>query len=448
MNAKQTKALECLNEIEQYAKEQKLSTRILDGIDECKDQIAVENVNWNEVNLAVEDLLKSIEQKMTPVSAGKETNKNEVSIQEIKAQVTEMAKRWHVENEESANMMTERKKVVLEKTYREIQEISYSRAHRKELKDEELYLEFFKKVKGKYETEIFSLIKEMISDISGNCTFMLERMRSMFQSIGGYAKGVGNQKFYYEYTGRKEGLDKKIQGEIETTEAGGGEIISFANRTKEAVKEIKNKVNRKTKLLMIAPVLVVLGVLLIGFSVKTITAISENRAAMEEEGGEKLEEKSEPKTNDNSAEENDEIKGMVNFIMEEAVDTALSKAESEIVPNVAGSLFKKILIVVILIVIVLYIIYIAILKLWCDQQVRKRCGEYLKTETVQFEHDNVLMPKLEDAIKTAVEEYESQYLAILNSIFMGTDYDSEISQSKKSDQFAVLKEKWNAVRYE
>lgn len=443
MNEKQKKALDCLNGIEQYAKEQKLSTRILDGIDECKKQIAADDTKWIEVNLAVEDILKSIEQKTAPVSIYKDKDKNEISIQEIKAQVTKMAERCHTENETSVGMMAERKNAVLQKTYSEIQEIAYIKAHLKELKDENLYLEFYRKVKSIYENNVFQLIRGMLGDISNNYNYMLEHMKSMFQSIGGYVAGVSNKTFYYEYTERKEGLDKKIQSEIESLEVGSSEILSFGIRTKEAIKDIKKKINRKTKLLMMTPILIALSVLLVCFSVKTITLINENKAAIEkEEEKENSEAESDAEAKAESEETNAEI---ANDVMEVLETVVTSRIETELVSDMEKS---AITIKVIFGIVVLYVIYILMLKLWCNHQIRKQCGAYLKTELIQFEQNNTLMPKLDEAMKTAVEEYESQYLAILNSIFSGTNYNMDNTQNEKQDQFTALKEEWSALRYE
>lgn len=450
MNEKQKKALDCLNGMEQYAKEQKLSTRILDGIDECKKQVAADDTKWNEVNFAVEDIFKSIEQKTAPVSVYKDNDKNEISIQEIRAQIVKMAERCHAENETSMGMMAERKNAVLQKIYGEIQEISYIKAHSKELKDENIYLEFYKKVKSKYEKNVFQLIKEMLGDICNNYNYMLEHMKSMFQSIGGYAAGVSNKTFYYEYTEKKEGLDKKIQSEIESSEVGGSEIISFGIRTKETIKDIKKKVNKKIKLLMMTPIFMVLTLLLVCLSVKVITLINENKAVIEkEEEKENPEVKDDAEIKDEAEESNSEIEKITSDVMEVLGTVVTSEIKSEMISDTFGSSVGiKMILGIVVLIIVLYVIYIIVLKLWCNYQIRKRCGEFLQTETIQFAQNNTLMPKLDEAMKTAVEEYESQYLAILNSIFSGTNYDMDNTQNKKQDHFTVLKEEWNALRYE
>lgn len=436
MNEKQMKALECLNRIEQYAKEQRLATRILDSIDECKNRITVEDPKWNEVNFEVENILKSIESKTSPVTVYVDKDKNEISIQAIKEQISKMAGRCHAENEASIGMMEERKNSVLKKAYSEIQEISYTKAHFKELENEEFYLEFFKKAKGNYESNAFQMIRKMLEDISNNYNHMLEHMKSMFQSIGGYKSGIGNEKFYYEYTEKKEGLDKKIQSEAQSSEIGGSDIVSFGQRTKDAIKDIKKKLSRKTKLLMWAPVLLVLALLLILFSVKTISYINQNRAVIESEV-----------TKDNSEAENGseekESSKKLDFV-QEIKDVKKYLADMNAEPRIP----MKWILIIAAVIVVFYAVYIISLKLWCNKQIRKRAGEYLKTETIQFEQDNTLLHKLEEVIKNSAEEYEQQYLSVLNQIFLGTNYDINCAENKKADQFTALKEEWNALKYE
>lgn len=442
MNEKQKKALTCLDEIEQYAKQQKLSTRILDAIDDCKKQIAADDTKWNKVNSAVEDILQSMEQKTAPISVYKDKNQNEISIQDIKMQVTRMAERCHAENEASIGMLEERKNAVLAKTYREIQEISYVKAHAKEIQNEDSYLEFYNRIKNQYETNAFQLIREMLGDISNNYDHMLEHMKSMFLNIGGYVAGIGNQKFYYEYTEKKEGLDKKIQSETEISETGGGEILSFGMRTKEDIKEIKKKITRKTKLQIWAPVLLVLVLLLAGFSVKTILSINEDKTIIEnEEETVSSEAGASPEVREDS-----KIKKITDDVMNVVETMFDSKMGSG---QIAGAFenLKTILIAASLIV-VLYILYIVILKLWCRHQIYRRCGEFLKTETIQFVQGNPLMPKLEDAMKSATEEYESRYLVILNSIFAGTNVNFDDSKNEEQNWFVALKKEWNAISRE
>lgn len=442
MNEKQLKALEWVNELEQYAKEQKLSIRILDNIDDCKKQITVDNPNWNEVNVEVEDLLKSIERKTVPDIVQTDKNKNEVSIHAIKTRVIKMAEQCHTENESSVNMMTERKNVVIKKLYGDMQEISHTRAHLSELKNEDLYLDFFQKTKREYEKDVFQMIREMLGDISNNYNYMLEHMRSMFQSIGGYKKGLGNEKFYYEYTSRKDGIDKKIQSEVELSFTGGNDIISFGQKTNDVIKGIVKKLNRKRKMLIWLPLLF----LLLCFSFKAVTSQEQSREVIESvEEAEK-------------SDENSEVRSALTDIGKSLGE----KAEKAISPEAIGRFLSSVvtflsalmislgalMFFIVLLIIVLYAVYLKILKQWCNHQIQKQCGEYLKIELVQFEQNNTLMLKVDEAMKTAVEEYESQYLAVLNSIFSGTNYDFDDSKNKESDSFTVLKNEWNALKHE
>ena len=76
------------------------------------------------------------------------------------------------------------------------------------------------------------------------------------------------------------------------------------------------------------------------------------------------------------------------------------------------------------------------------------CAEYLNTELIQFEQNNSLMPQVEETMQNALEEYERQYLNVLNQLFSDTKYNSGGDDEKKTNQFTVLKENWRTLNYE
>ncbi len=441
MNRKQIEVLKWLDELELYAKEQNLSTRILDNIADCKRQIAVENTNWNHVNYVVEDLLVSIEHRSVPSLTQTDKQESEISVQAIKERVIKIAERCHTENESSAANMGEEKNAILKKLYSEMQEISYTKAHLEELKNEDLYLDFFHKTKKEYEKNVVQMLCEMISNVGNNYNYMLDHMRSMFQSLKGYKSGVGNEKFYYEYEERKDGIAKKMQNEAETAEVGGSEIILFGQKTKDAVKKIIKKVNRKRKLLLWMPFII----LLLCFSYKAVASQVQSREVIA----------------NTEAEENKENSEVKDFLTDTGKQIG-KKAVESVSLNTLGSFLSAIatfavsliislgvfLLFILLLIIVLYAVYIKILTLWCNHQICKKCGEYLKTELLQFEHNNTMMAKLDEAMKNFIEEYEQQYLSVLNHIFSETKFDSSNTDARAVNQFTVIKDKWNILKYE
>lgn len=443
MNEKQLKALAWVDELEQYAKEQKLSIRILDNIDECKKQITKEYPDWSGVNADVEDLLKSIERKTVPEPVQTDKNKNKISIQEIKSRITQMAEQCHIENESSINMMSERKNAVIKKLYGDMQEISHTKAHLPELKNEDMYLDFFQKTKREYEKNVFHLIREMLGDISNNYNYMLENMRSMFQSIGGYKSGLGNERFYREYAGRKDGIDKKIQSEAESSYIGGNDILSFGQKTKDVIKGIVKNLNRKRKILIWMPLLL----FLLCFSLKAITSQKQSQEVIQNAA-------TEAEKSDENSEVNDFLIDIGKSMGEKVMKSVSLKAVGGFLSSVATFLsallisLGALLLFIVLLIILLYAAYIKMVKLRCNHQIEKQCGAYLKAELIQFEQDNTLMLKLEETMKNCVDEYERQYYEILNQIFLDTNYDSSSTENEEKISFTSLKEKWNTLKYE
>lgn len=440
MDEKQMTALKCLDELTEYAAKHKLPMRIMDELEDCRKQLTFGNADWNALNLSMENLLNSMEQKtVTQNTQAENSNGEAVSVEMVKEQVEKMAKRCRSDNAASIAGMSERKNVVVKKNCEQMMEISHTKAHLEELKNEDLYIQFFQNCKTKYERDSSEMFRELLQSISENYNHMLNHLKSMFQSIGGYKNGIGSEKFYYEYEEQRNGIDQRVQGEIQTADIGGGDIISFAQTTKETVKDIVKKLVHRRKLLAWIPVLVVLCFLAIG----AVGKLAVNK---------------------------DETKQVVADADTEDDDSSLMDAEKEIAIDAGKEIAKKefskismskiinwlktvlislgaVLILIIMIIVLLYMLYLKILKRWCDHQISKQCGEYLKTELLRFEQTNELSSKLDIAMGNAAEEYERQYMNVLNNLFQDSQYHSgNTAQTSEASEFGALRTEWNRVR--
>ncbi len=427
MDEKQIKALECLDELTAYASKNKLPMRIMDELEDCKKQISSESVDWVAVNLSIEDILNSIEHKMSPQAVQEKHSDGEVSVEMIKEQVDKMAKRCRADNTTSVAGMSERKNTIIKKNCEQLMEISHTEAHMEELKNEELYLQFFQNCKAKYERDSFDMFRELLQSLSDNYNHMMNHMKSMFQSIGGYQSGIGNEKFYYEYEEQRTGIDQRVQGEMQTEDIGGDDIISFGQTTKEAVKDIVKKLVRKRKILAWIPVLVLLCFLAVGAVGKQIA--NQNEAKQ-------VETYADPKLED-ATKEMDQILDLIESL--ESLMEVLSSTQS-------GAEKVLVLILVLMIITLLYVCYIKMLKKWCNHQISTQCGEYLKTELSRFEQTNEFSSKLDAAMENAAEEYERQYMTVWNNLFHNSQYYTENTvQTDNAAEFDSLRAEWHRV---
>lgn len=443
------KAIEWINDLTQFAEEQKLPMRILDGLDDCKKQLSSSGVDWNSLDDAVMELLESIEEKTGSSIVKAEDRKQEASVEQVKAQVIKMAQRCHTENIASIDSMAERKNMLIKKNFDKLGDITHTEAHLEEMKNENLYLTFFQNCKTAYERDAYEVFKDMLHSISSNYDYMLEHMKSMFTSIGGYADGIGNEKFYYEYEERRAGIDKRLQGEAETADIGGNDIISLAQKTKAAIKKIVKKAVRKRKLSAWLP----LAILLCGFIVGAVVTREKNAAVIEsyEAAGD---------GNDNDSSLIEAAKEFMEKIKENAEaanETSDKGISQDVIRTVlsagAGLLLSLaitlglVLIFIILLIIVCYAVYLRMLKRRCNNEICKKCGEYLTAELLQFERNNALSAKLDAAVQNAADEYEKQYMDILNNLFAGTRYGSEDAPQKEISKLSELREAWNKIKY-
>lgn len=435
MDERQREAAEWFDELERYADERKFPMRIMDELEECRGLVLSGEAEWTAVSRSVEELLKSIEGKTAP-AAMQEKAENEVSAEDIKAQLEKMARRCHAENTASADSMGERKNTVIKKMYGQLFEISHTKSHLEELKNEDLYLQFFSQCRAMYERDTIEMIRELLQSISNNYGYMLNHMKSMFQSIGGYRKGIGNEKFYLEYEARRNGIDKRILGEAQSADIGGNDIISFGQKTKEVIKEMVKKLVRKRKLLSWAPLFILLCLLMMGVVV---------RQGQSKQETERIEETNE---NDNAV-----IKDIAQELGKELGKKVIKEASPGIVKSIASSIHTLLVslgaffALVLLVIVLLYMGYLKILKLWCDRQIWKNCGEYLMTELSRFEQENGLSLKLDAVMLNAVDEYERQYMEVLNQLLTGTDYEQQDQQQNEMAEWNKLREQWNTLKY-
>lgn len=387
--------------------------RIMDELDECKKQITAPDVDWDSFNRTMESLLNSMEQKAEPQAISGKRENHEVSVQMVQEEIKKMAQRCRSDNTASINSMSERKNIIIKKNHEQLSEISYAKAHIEELKNEAAYLAFFQTCKTKYERDSFEMFRELLQSISGNYYHMMEQMKSMFHHIEGYKNNIGNEKIYYEYDGQKDGIDHKVLGEVQTADIGGNDIISFAQTTKKSVNKTVKKLTRKRKLLAWLPVLIILGVFAAGV-VGNIIVKQHNTEQIEKDA-------------DNESTFWEEKK-------QEAFDGVALK-------DIAISFVLTIIIIVLI-----YMAYLKMLRAWCDSRICKQCGAYLKTELYKFEQSDCLTNKLEAAMENAAEEYERQYMNVLNQLFQNTQYSSDSALTGIETEFSALRAEWNTYK--
>lgn len=428
---RQVRIIAWIEELEQYAKAQKLPMRILDELEECKQLASSNRADWDMVNRTIEELLESIQGKLAPAKVQQENVIEEVSVEEVKMQVRKMAQRCHTENFSSVEGMVEQKNTVIRKMYGQLSEIGHVRAHLEELKNEDLYLVFFEKCRISFERDVLEMVGELLQSIRNNYGYMLDHMRSMFQSIGGYRKGMGNEKFYLEYEARRGGIDQRVLGEVQTADIGGNDLISFGQRTKDTVKGIVGKLVRKRKLLAWVPLIVLLCL----FTVTSVVRQEQSRQTLE------------------SAEQEETEDSLLKDIVADLGKKTVESVSEGVLQSMASFLLVLLAslgilsIAVVLVIVVLYRCYLKILKRWCDHQICKRCGEYLQTELSQFQQNNNFFLKLDTVMRNAVEEYERQYMEVLNSLFMDTGYADQPAQQEGAVRWDTLRGEWEQLKY-
>ena len=429
MDERKQEMLRWLDELGQYADENGLSSRIMDGIEACKADLKSGNIEMDKIQLEAEQLLDSIRKKAVPEPVRDKDAESRVTFEDVERQIKKMAQRCHDENESSIQDMSERNHLAVKKCEAQLKEILRTDAHLEELKHGAKYIQFYQKAAFGFQKEVSYLVSEVFEAMNQNYTRMLDHMRSMFRSLRGSGNETIQEKTLYEMDVKREEIGRKLQADVESWEPGRKEIVSFAERTGPQISQIVNAAERKRKLYAMLPVLVVLVFLLGSIISWAVAAASDAEAAY-----------AETQEADTGTQLGEQLLNQLPDIVETVVD----------VGDIASSLIKNLVTVIIpavifgiLIVALFYVIYIKLLRRWCDRSIAKKSAEYLQKEFAGFEQSNVLGLALEENIKTAMEEFEQRHLQLFNDTFAVWGSTQENQKKTRLDE---LVRKWNSIR--
>lgn len=410
---------EWLKKLMEFARVNKLSTRIIDGINDCIKMTEMRNSDMDKIKAEVEEVLESIEHKAAP-SREREVEKG-ISIEEIREQIAGMAKRCRSENVGSLQNIEKRKQALIQKSYFDLQEITHCEAHLDELKSNERYHRFYEQVKVSHEKEAVHIFKEFLDDMANNYQNMMEHIKSVFRSISGEKSGFGSRRFYEEHDIRKGEIAGKLETIAQNSDCGGNNIEEFENATKGKIRNIVQKNLFKMRFLILLPVLVVFMSLALAVGLKyAVTENGKNTAAQEQESNE-------------------------GFVLEKLKGSDLMDCFLNLIPKSSKEISMDVVVFVILLIIVIYAMYIRFLKRMCDRQICSKCNEYLQMEWLQFRQKDPLLQKMDMVLINLQNEYERQYLDVLNQLFCRTEY--HISDGSNKDPFTILKEEWDVIKY-
>lgn len=420
MNQKE-EILQWILELEKYARDQGLSMRILDSIEECKQHIYKEDLPWQALKQQIEDVMESVGLKVqqTDVTVQRQ-NGDRISVEKVQAQVRRMAEQCHRENIDSVNAIQDRKDINIRESIRQMGEIIHTEAHLEKILEKNQYEKHFQQIKYAYDQNMAKMAGEMVGDISGNYDHMADHMRSMFQSMGGSIDGIRSERLYHEYEAERDTIEKKLNRETQTADYGGSSIMEFASKTKECIQNIVKKMILKKRLFTWIPILLLL------VAVISVTVVKYQERNDSETAGKQI------------------IDFMKDIIPENKQEAYGLTAFGYIAMAMTVSYISNI-IAFTLIFIVVYAFYLRKLKKWYNRRICENCETYLKAELAAFGQENQLAQKTDQAVAQIVEESEQQYLVIFNRIFAGTKYGEKTAAEDSG--FEALQRKWSQLNY-
>lgn len=428
---KQQEAIIWLQKLQQLVNREQLPARIKDSISECEAKVKNAEPDWSLFQSEVNEVLESIKGKLvkeTPLEI--RVHEDKVTIEEIKTFVRNTTERAHTDNLSSIEAIEHRKNIIVRECYQKINEIACVEANMEFVENEGRYIQFFENIKNDYNRKMLHLLKELIEDIGSNTGHMMKYIKNMFQSISGIQMGISNKKYYTEYEEKKEIMDDRFLKQVENGELGGSPIVDFGFETKNKVKKLVSKAQKKKRFLTLLPVILVIAYLFLSRVFPVVekyieyqtAKVESTKAATESKNGEMIE---------------NVVSGVVN-----GVDTIKANRVAESAKAVGGINVWTIIIIV-GVIFIAYRAYIKMLTRQYNDQVSKTCGEYLRGELLRFEENCRINAGAH--IERIVADYEQQYLNTLNEIFKESDLDTTAEDETNRELDKIIQE-WNHIK--
>lgn len=218
-------------------------------------------------------------------------------------------------------------------------------------------------------------------------------------------------------------MGEKIRAGMESENAGGKEILSFAKKTGSKIRGIVKRAEIRKKFWAIFPVLVV--ILIVAANV-----FWQNSQQNNQQNSQQAESIVEEKNN----------------VVEELAEKIWEWGKEEISSGEEQFDFVTIVLLFIVIVLLIVVVYRIYLK-WLENirrvTIAKKSAAYLEREILAFEQSHRLKQALDEIIKSAVEEYEQEHLQLLITTLA---LPEEKGKKKQEEDLKVLLEEWKNIR--
>lgn len=341
-----------------------------------------------------------------------------------KKKITEIIKRGHNENLVSISMVLQRIHAPIKECYRQMKEITTDEDALKKINDGNYFLHFFQEIKQNYEKNISNSLNDFSESIHNNCTHMIEKIKSILNSINGYKMGFGEEEFYIKYSERKEGWNKQLQYKIETADLGRTLIMDFAQDTLRKIQEITQNYKKKRKFHIVLPLLILLICALVAGGLKY----------MDFQNAQASTETVETNSENNAQTNSDEFAPILQNVISNTTKGAT---------DAASVLLNKVIIVFVFAVLLAYAVYIVLMIRIYHKKILSACGECLQKECALFEKENRLNMNIENELEEILTEYEQHNLEALNEIFKGTTLDYV---KTGYTEYTELFEEWETIQ--
>lgn len=423
-NQKQIKALEFVSCMEELALEKQMKQRILDRIRELKSSLQEElgELELGQRLLEVDELAIYMKQqffsdKQKEIVVDDMTT---VSIDEVRERVEQILQECHGANEAAKNSYVYNQQSLIREVAQKMRDMSNVKANYKEVQNARFFCEKFEQIGNYFNRQISSSMAQFTKTIFQNCDQATAKIRNMLAYIRDERLHKNQQELYYVYDTRRSQLLQQHTAEGDAEDYGGSLIGEFALKHVGEIGNIIEKQKKKTLLIKLLPLLVVLAFMIVpkvgNWIGEQIETIAESR---------------EETTN-----------GFIESLADKALDKAFDTVED---PGIGALFFALFGLPIMILAAALYFVYIKIVNRTYTKKICTAVSAYLVPEIEAFLGEGSLYLRMEEAFVSQEEAFEVSYREIFEKLLSSENHE-EMQTAGERERFLSLYTEWNAVK--
>jgi chemotaxis protein histidine kinase CheA len=448
---RQRELLKWLERMEEFAAEERVKTRLLDAMEDCRKALERELTEQEQ-----QEIIRKLEELFRQVKSQTDFDEETDSLEtEVRQKAAEMMERCRRSNEALQKDYLNGTAAYIQEAERSMRELCNGTANYEEIMNKERFLNIFIGIGQKFRQQADDIQREYINAGSQNYQNVFDQLKTLFSSTG-YDREA-QQKFYKTYYENQDTFIRNVQGYGDSLEKGESSITEYAKRLQEKIEQAAKDVKGKASQKKWAPFLVILLIAVLGAAGKTV---SEQKKAAREQAAIEQEMREEAAKEQEAAARGEEStdKGLEEYLIDtinQSAKTAeeAAKEAAEIAAEEAAEEGKKLLMgaagmAVLTVGFPIFILLLVLYWLWtrradkrCRNQLIREAGRLADASLEEWRQKGTLAAAVEESFRLTAVYMEKQY----GDLLFGLLGDEKEADPQKA-AFARLCSDWECIR--